>query len=95
MSQARVYELARPLSGSTYRDVLRLAAESGNHGLLVMRDQLAADDRAAEFLDALKPLKTARSDRWPGTVLFAGAGLATLYHFVLKDAALVAPDEGR
>jgi hypothetical protein len=93
MCQARVYELARPLSGSTYRDVFRLAAESGNHGLLVMRDQLAAEDSATEFLDALKPFKTERSDRWPGTVLFAGAGLATLHHFALNDAALVALKE--
>lgn len=89
MNQGRVYELARPLSGSTYRDVLRLAAESDNHGLLVVRDRVAADDSASEFLAALTPFKTVRSDRWPGTVLLAGAGLATLHHFVLNDAALV------
>ena len=33
-------------------------------------------------------LKAERSDRWPGTRLFYGAGLATLYHFALNDAGL-------
>jgi hypothetical protein len=56
--------------------------------LLVLRDQLKSDDSAIELLLRLDPFKEERSDRWPGTTLLGGAGLATLYHFTLDDAAI-------
>ena len=45
------------------------------------------------LLQRLDPFRTERRDRWPGTTLLAGAGLATLHHFVLSDATIAALTE--
>ena len=88
MSTAYTHEIARPLSGPSYREVIALGAEQRLHGLLVLRDQLPVDTSANDLIQRLDPFRTERGSSWPGTVLGETAGFATLHHFALTDATV-------
>ena len=73
---------------AAYRDLLRVATEYCDEGLVVTRPSLEIDDHARSFLERLRPflVNVQESSEWPGTVLYDEK--ATLYTFSYNDFAM-------